>query len=142
MANVISDLKYAVLADLELIRKHLEANPPRKDQSWVAAGPKRADREDLRVGDHRPAVVGSETRGSDLPLAARIPDADPALTRLKELLAVLNQIFIREPETVATVAELSRLTKQQSASSTSSAKSINSTLYSFQVQTRMAPIGG
>jgi hypothetical protein len=110
MAGVISDLKSAVLTELELIRDHLEANPPRKDQSWIAAGPTRADREGLRVGDHRPAVVGSEPRGSDLPLAARI--ADPALTRLKELLAVLSQIFIREPETVATVAELSRLTKQ------------------------------
>jgi hypothetical protein len=104
MANLISDLKYAVLGDLEAIRKYLEANPPKKDQGWVAAGPKRPDREGLRVGDHRPGV--------DLPLAARIPDADPALTRLKELLAVLNQIFIREPETVATVPELSRLTKQ------------------------------
>jgi hypothetical protein len=112
MAGVISDFKSAVLTELELIRDHLEANPPRKDQSWIAAGPTRADREGLRVGDHRPAVVGSEPRGSDLPLAARIPDADPALTRLKELLAVLSQIFIREPETVATVAELSRLTKQ------------------------------
>jgi hypothetical protein len=112
MAGVISDLKSAVLTELELIRDHLETNPPRKDRSWMAAGPRRADREGLRVGEHRPAVVGSEPQGSDLPLAARIPDADPALTRLKELLAVLNQIFIREPETVATVAELSRLTKQ------------------------------
>jgi hypothetical protein len=112
MAGVISDLKSAVLTELELIRDHLETNPPRKDRSWMAAGPRRADREGLRIGEHRPAVVGSEPQGSDPPLAARIPDADPALTRLKELLAVLDQIFIREPETVATVAELSRLTKQ------------------------------
>jgi hypothetical protein len=118
MAGLISQLKFEALPYLELIRKHLEANLPRKDQGWVAAGPKRPDREGLRVGDHRPAVVGTETGGSDLSLAARtqadraIPDADPSLTKLRELLRVLNQLFMHDEETVASVPEQSRLTKE------------------------------
>ena len=118
MVSVISKLKYEVLDDLELIRGHLEANPPKKDQGWVAAEPKRSDRGRLRVGDHPPPVVGSKTGSADLPIAARtqadraIPDADPSLTRFKALLAVLDQVFRLDPETAATVADLSRLTKE------------------------------
>jgi hypothetical protein len=110
--GLILQLDVEVLAYLEQIRDHLQANPPSKDQDWVVAGPKRPDREGLRIGDHRPAIVGSAT-GRALPEETdrAIPDADPSLAKLRELLNVLGKLFEKQ-ETVADVPELSRLTKE------------------------------
>jgi hypothetical protein len=98
---------------LEQIRDYLRANPPKKDQGWVAAGPKRQDREGLRIGDlHRPGIVGSEI-GRAIPDTTdrAIPPADPALAKLEELLEVLDDLSPKR-ETVGAVPELSRLTKK------------------------------